>query len=280
MDSSNTSSLFRSTIDDESFEASERRNLPQETVLEDYFNTPSPTRVLQDDQDEAPELFTSPVETIEDYFLPEALQSSSIYSLVTSHMLQEYMTDATGVPSSHDIRTAVSLPPPDFTPPLLLSSLTPSITRYWYLYHRINALLRAIGRFHSSKGSFTRTTHPGYWQVAPLADRRAHSYAAADAAINHAEHSGRRITSADLQPFAELRELSWAMLRQIEVARGVTLRDWAWGAVGLAAGWVGVRPLYTCTPLIPPLPSALDFLTCPFPHCFPSRCLGLWCAVC
>ena len=252
----------------------QRRNLPQETVLEDYLSTPSPARVLQDDQNEAPKLFTSPIETVEDYLLPEALQPSSTYNLVTGHMLREYMTDATGVPSSHGIRTAVSLPP------LLLSSLTPSITRYWHLYHRINALLRAIGRFHSSKGSFTRTTHPGCRQTAPLADRRAHSYAAADAAINHAEHSGRRIASADLLLFAELRELSWAMLRQIAVARGVTLRDWAWGVVGLAAGWVGVRPLYTCTPFIPPLPSTLGFLTYPFPHCCPSCCLGLWCAVC
>lgn len=278
MDTSHASSLFRSTVDDESSKASERRNLPQETVLEDYFNTPSPARVLQHDQNEAPEFFTSSIETVEDYLLPEALQPS-IYNLVTGHMLQEYTTDATGVPSSHGIKTAASLPPPDFTPPVLLSSLTPSITRYWHLYHRINALLRAIGRFHSSKGSFTRTTHPGCWQTAPLADRRAHSYAAADAAISHAEHSGRRITSADLLLFAELRELSWAMLRQIEVARGVTLRDWAWGAVGLAAGWVGVRPLYTRTPFIPPLPSTLGFLTYPFPRYCPSCCLGLWCAV-
>ena len=273
--------MFRSTVDSEPSEASERRNLPPETVLEDYFNTPdtsssSPTRVLQDDQDEASELFTPLVETVADYFLPEALQPSSIYSAVTNHVLQEYMADPTGVPSSHGIRITASPPPPDFTLPFLLSSLTPSITRYWRLYHRINALLRAIGRFHSSKGSFTRTTHPGYWQAAPLADRRAHSYAAADAAINHAEHSGRRITSADLLLFAELRELSWAMLQQIEVAKSVTLRDWAWGAVGLAAGWVGVSLLYTCTPFIPPpLPSTLSFLTYPFPRCFPSRCLGL-----
>ena len=274
MDTSHTPSLFCSTVESEPSEASERRNLPPETVLEDYFNTPdasssSPTHVLQD---EAPELFTPPVETVEDYSLPEALQPSSVHSSVASHVLQEYMADATSVPSSHGIRVAVSPPPLDFALPLLPSSLTPSITRYWRVYHRINALLRAVGRFHSSKGSFTRTTHPGYWQVAPLADRRAHSYAAADAAINHAEHFGRRITNADLLLFAELRELSWTILQQIEVAKSVTLRDWAWGAVGLAAGWVGVSPLYFRTPFIPPLPSTLSVLTYPFPHYFPPRC--------
>ena len=182
------------------------------------------------------------------------------------------MADATGVPSSHSIRIAVSPLPPDFALPLLLSSLMPSITRHWRLYHRINALLCAIGCFHSSKGSFTRTTHPGYWQAAPLTDRRAHSYAAADAAINHAEHIGRRVTSADLLLFAELRELSRTMLQQIEAAKSVTLRDWAWGAVGQAAGWASVSPLYSYTPFIPSLPSTLSILASPFPHYFPSRC--------
>ena len=122
MDTSHTPSLFRSTVENEPSEASERRNLPPETVLEDYFNTPdtsssSPTRVLQD---EAPELFTPPVETVEDYSLPEVLQPSSVYSSVTSYVLQEYMADATSVPSSHGIRIAVSPPPRLHPAPLAL----------------------------------------------------------------------------------------------------------------------------------------------------------------